>query len=75
MADSYSCQYVTVFSYFGLNLALSRSEQYRCRDVYTNANVDGVLDLQETFKCFAYSREGPRPVSYTHLTLPTKRIV
>ena len=42
-----------------------------------DANLPDIIRISE--KCLSYGAGGitvhPRPVSYTHLTLPTKRIV
>ena len=47
--------------------------------VYMQPKLDGVrclIQLNDKGEVHAYSRTGkPWPVSYTHLTLPTKRIV
>ena len=39
------------------------------------ANLTGQMPVQEFFDRVAEREQSPEPVSYTHLTLPTKRIV
>ena len=40
-----------------------------------NVNLSGIIDISDEAKQFCDNKNIPISVSYTHLTLPTKRIV
>ena len=61
---------------FDINLYVSKTKKYAYLDIgSTNSNEIRLIDLDEPFKDIKTFMRRSDAVSYTHLTLPTKRIV
>ena len=71
MLETYALSYAKFFTDLS-PASLERFEDYFAENVHFRDPFNDVHGIKATRKVFAHMYE---PVSYTHLTLPTKRIV